>query len=67
MSWLCRLRKMMKDIAKWKALTLFCGIVQGKSLKLLSGSRLLYLLKEHAGIEAKIQMLENWKDPLPDM
>jgi restriction system protein len=39
----------------------------GKPLELLSGSNLLYLLKEHAEIEAKIQMPEDWKDPLPDM
>jgi hypothetical protein len=26
----------------------------------------LYLLKEHAEIEAKIQMPEDWKDPLSD-
>jgi restriction system protein len=40
---------------------------QGKPLELLSGSNLLYLLKENAGIEAKIQMPEDWKDPLSDM
>lgn len=39
----------------------------GKPLELLSGSNLLYLLKEHAGIEAKIQPPENWKDHQPDM
>jgi restriction system protein len=38
----------------------------GKPLELLSGSHLLYLLKEHAGIDAKIEMPDNWKDPLPD-
>ncbi len=38
----------------------------GKPLELLSGSHLLYLLKEHAGIEAKIEMPDNWKDPQPD-
>ncbi|MDQ2901928.1 MAG: restriction endonuclease [Ktedonobacteraceae bacterium] len=38
----------------------------GKPLELLSGSNLLYLLKEHAGIEAKIEMLEGWKDPQAD-
>jgi len=38
----------------------------GKPLELLSGSNLLYLLKEHAGIEAKIEMLEGWKDPQVD-
>ncbi len=39
---------------------------KGKPLELLSGSHLLYLLKEHAGIEAKINMPESWKDPQPD-
>jgi restriction system protein len=39
----------------------------GKPLELLSVSNLFYLLKEHAEIEAKIQMPEDWKDPLLDM
>lgn len=39
---------------------------EGKPLELLSGSNLLYLLRECAGIEAKIEMPENWKDPEPD-
>lgn len=39
---------------------------EGKPLELLSGSNLLYLLKEHTGIEAKIEMPDNWKDPQPD-
>jgi restriction system protein len=39
---------------------------QGKPLELLSGSHLLYLLAEHAGIEAKIEVPDNWKDPQPD-
>jgi restriction system protein len=38
----------------------------GKPLELLSGSNLLYLLKEHAGIDAKIEMPEGWKDPQLD-
>lgn len=38
----------------------------GKPLELLSGSNLLYLLSEHAGIEAKIEVPETWKDPVPD-
>lgn len=40
---------------------------EGKPLELLSGSNLLYLLKEHPGIDAKIEMPDNWKDPLPDV
>ena len=39
---------------------------EGKPLELLSGTHLLYLLKEHAGIEAKIEVPEDWKDPEPD-
>jgi restriction system protein len=38
----------------------------GKPLELLGGSNLLYLLKEHANIDAKIQIPEHWKDPQPD-
>ncbi len=38
----------------------------GKPLELLSGSNLLYLLAQNAGIEAKIEMPEDWKDPNPD-
>ncbi len=40
---------------------------EGKPLELLSGSNLLYLLKEHAGIEAKIEVPDNWKDIQPDV
>lgn len=35
----------------------------GKPLELLAGSNLLYLLKEHAGIDAKIEAPEDWSDP----
>ncbi|MDE1141278.1 MAG: restriction endonuclease [Paraburkholderia tropica] len=38
----------------------------GKPIELLAGSNLLYLLKEHANIEAKIVMPEDWKDIGPD-
>jgi len=38
----------------------------GKPLELLSGSNLLHLLAEHAGIEARIVMPEDWKDAQPD-
>lgn len=38
----------------------------GKPLELLSGSNLLHLLKEHTGIEYRIEMPEGWKDPHPD-
>ena len=33
----------------------------------LSGSHLLYLLEQHAGIKAKIEAPETWKDPVPDV
>lgn len=36
---------------------------KGKPIELLDGSNLLYLLKEHAGIDAKIIMPEDWRDP----
>lgn len=38
----------------------------GKPLELLSGSNLLHLLAEHAGIEAKIEVPDTWKDPVLD-
>jgi restriction system protein len=38
----------------------------GKPIELLAGSNLLYLLKEHANIDAKIVMPEDWKDIEPD-
>jgi restriction system protein len=34
----------------------------GKPLELLSGVHLLYLLAEHAGIEARIEAPEDWVD-----
>jgi restriction system protein len=37
-----------------------------KPLELLSGSHLLYLLAEHAGIEARIEPPEEWVDPVED-
>jgi restriction system protein len=38
----------------------------GKPIELLNGSNLLYLLHENAGIEAKIEVPEEWKDSNPD-
>ena len=35
----------------------------GKPLELIDGGNLLYLLQEHAGIEAKIEVPEDWVDP----
>jgi restriction system protein len=37
-----------------------------KPLELLSGTNLLYLLKEHAGVDAKIEPPEHWIDPKTD-
>jgi restriction system protein len=39
---------------------------QGKPLELLDGSNLLYLLAEHAGMEAKIEPPDDWVDPAPN-
>lgn len=38
---------------------------EGKPLELLSGANLLYLMQEHAGIEARIEPPEEWVDPDP--
>jgi restriction system protein len=38
-----------------------------KPLELLSGSHLLYLLAQHAGIEARIEPPEEWVDPPVDV
>jgi restriction system protein len=38
----------------------------GKPMELLSGSNLLHLLAEHAGLEARIVVPDDWKDPSPD-
>jgi restriction system protein len=40
---------------------------QSKPLELLDGTNLLYLLAEHAGIEAKIEPPEDWIDPDPQL
>jgi len=39
----------------------------GKPLELLEGSHLLYLLELHAGIKAKIEAPEGWRDPVLDL
>jgi restriction system protein len=39
---------------------------EGKPLELLSGSNLLYLLEQHAGVTAKIEPPEDWVDPIED-
>jgi restriction system protein len=38
-----------------------------KPLELLSGTNLLYLLQEHAGVEAKIEPPEHWVEPKSDI
>jgi hypothetical protein len=38
----------------------------GKPLELLGGSNLLFLLQEHACIDAKIEPPEDWTDPIED-
>ena len=40
---------------------------EGKPLELLSGTHLLYLLAENAGIEARIEPPDDWVDPTADM
>jgi restriction system protein len=39
----------------------------GKPIELITGRNLLYLLKEHAGIEAKIEVPDDWVDAKPDI
>jgi restriction system protein len=36
---------------------------KGKPLELLSGSNLIHMLKEHAGVDAKIVIPDDWVDP----
>lgn len=38
----------------------------GKPLELFGGSNLLFFLKEYAGVEARIVMPDDWKDPQTD-
>lgn len=39
---------------------------EGKPIELLSGANLLYLLAEHANMEARIVVPEQWRDPVAD-
>ncbi len=39
---------------------------EDKPVELISGSNLLYLLSVHAGIEARIEVPEDWKEPTAD-
>lgn len=38
---------------------------EGKPLELFDGANLLHLLREHAGVEARIEPPEDWIDPAP--
>ncbi len=38
---------------------------EGKPLELLDGSNLLFLLAEHAGVEARIEVPDDWSEPAP--
>ena len=38
----------------------------GKPLELVAGSSLLFLLEQHAGVKAKIEVPDTWRDPVPD-
>lgn len=40
---------------------------KAKPLELLSGTNLLYLLQEHAGVEAKIEPPDHWVEPKPEV
>jgi restriction system protein len=39
----------------------------GKPIELITGSNLLFLLKEHAGVDAKIEAPADWVDPMADV
>ncbi len=42
------------------------AFAENKPLELITGSNLLSLLEEHAGIRARIEMPDDWRDPEPD-
>lgn len=37
-----------------------------KPIELIEGPHLLYLLETHAGIKARIEVHDDWRDPVPD-
>ncbi len=39
---------------------------QNKPIELIEGANLLYLLETHAGIKARIEPPDDWRDPVPD-
>ena len=40
---------------------------QNKPIELIEGANLLYLLETHAGITARIEAPDDWRDPIPDL
>lgn len=40
---------------------------RNKPIELIDGPGLLYMLREHAGVEARIETPETWRDPVPDL
>jgi restriction system protein len=42
------------------------NFANGKPIELITGSNLLFLLKENAGVDAKIEIPADWVEPLPD-
>lgn len=43
------------------------AFASGKPLELLDGANLLSLLADYTGVEARIQVPEEWVDPIPDI
>jgi len=41
--------------------------IEHKPLELVTGSNLLYLLEEHTGVKARIEVPEDWVDPQGDV
>jgi restriction system protein len=39
---------------------------QNKPIELIEGANLLYLLETHAGVTARIEPPDDWRDPVPD-
>ncbi|HET9342879.1 MAG TPA: restriction endonuclease [Candidatus Eremiobacteraceae bacterium] len=39
---------------------------QNKPLELLTGENLIYMLKQYADVDAKIEFADDWNDPVPD-
>jgi restriction system protein len=39
---------------------------QNKPIELIDGANLLHLLETHAGVTARIEAPDDWRDPVPD-